>query len=132
LIERIEHEGKLHALIIRNTFEPENVQFVTPPDNPLQLGVMKRGPDNAVKPHIHKKTKKIITIIQEILVIQRGKVIARFYDEQNSEFASRELLAGDTILLVDGGHGFEFLDDTKLIEIKQGPYDGINQDKVWI
>ena len=31
---------------------------------------------------------------------------------------------GDVILLAGGGHGFEILEETVMIEIKQGPYAG--------
>jgi len=33
-------------------------------------------------------------------------------------------------MLLSGGHGFEFLEDTKMIEIKQGPYAGRDNDKI--
>jgi hypothetical protein len=36
---------------------------------------------------------------------------------------------GDTILLIAGGHGFDILEDSKIIEVKQGPYEGAEQDK---
>lgn len=32
---------------------------------------------------------------------------------------------GDIILLVSGGHGLRCLEDTVLLEIKQGPYTGL-------
>lgn len=41
---------------------------------------------------------------------------------------SRILTVGDVILLADGGHGFEALEDLEIIEIKQGPFAG-NCDK---
>ena len=31
---------------------------------------------------------------------------------------------GDIILLVSGGHDFLMLEDTEMIEVKQGPYAG--------
>jgi hypothetical protein len=34
------------------------------------------------------------------------------------------LETGDVILLVSGGHGFEMLEDSEMIEVKQGPYTG--------
>ena len=37
---------------------------------------------------------------------------------------SRILKSGDVILLVSGGHDFEMLEDTEMIEVKQGPYAG--------
>ena len=37
---------------------------------------------------------------------------------------STVLEAGDIILLATGGHGFEVLEATEIIEVKQGPYMG--------
>jgi len=41
---------------------------------------------------------------------------------------SKILNKGDVILLVNGGHGFEMLEKTEMIEVKQGPYVG-DKDK---
>ena len=40
-----------------------------------------------------------------------------------------ELKAGDSLLLTGGGHGFDVLEECQLIEVKQGPYLGMD-DKV--
>ena len=32
--------------------------------------------------------------------------------------------AGDVILLIEGGHGFEVLEEIEMVEVKQGPYAG--------
>lgn len=52
-----------------------------------------------------------------------------FYDEYEDYLESRELHAGDIILLVSGGHGFTVLDEVEMIEVKQGPYAGDNDKK---
>jgi hypothetical protein len=49
-----------------------------------------------------------------------------FYNAERRYLESRILHTGDTIILVSGGHGFEILDDTEMIEVKQGPYLGDN------
>ena len=50
-------------------------------------------------------------------------------DNENKNYIeSRILLSGDVILLSKGGHGFLMLEDTEMIEVKQGPYAG-DQDK---
>ena len=41
--------------------------------------------------------------------------------------ATRELLPGDIMLMVGGGHGFRMLEDTVLLEVKQGPYTGLDE-----
>ena len=47
---------------------------------------------------------------------------------QREYLESRILVAGDVVLLARGGHGFEMLEDSELIEVKQGPYAG-DKDK---
>jgi hypothetical protein len=37
---------------------------------------------------------------------------------------TREMHVGDILIAVSGGHGFRVLEDTVLLEIKQGPYPG--------
>ena len=51
-----------------------------------------------------------------------------FYDENQTYQESRALNSGDVILLAYGGHGFEMLEPSEIIEVKQGPYAG-NNDK---
>jgi len=37
---------------------------------------------------------------------------------------TRILEEGDILFLINGGHGFKMLEDSVLLEIKQGPYLG--------
>ncbi len=130
MIERIEHAGELLALVMRDGYEPEGINFITDADNPLQLGVLVHRQGFQIKPHIHLPLSVNINQIQEVLHIDSGKIAARFYDSQGEEVASTVVNCGDTILLVSGGHGFDILEDAKIIEVKQGPYRGVAEDKV--
>ncbi len=58
---------------------------------------------------------------QETLFIKQGLVKINFYNEQKEYFTSRTLKSGDVILMVSGGHDFEMLADTDMIEVRQGP-----------
>jgi hypothetical protein len=59
---------------------------------------------------------------QEVLYMRKGRVRVDFYREDESYVDSREIFTGDVILLSTGGHGFEMLEESELIEVKQGPY----------
>ena len=69
-----------------------------------------------------------IKYTQETLFVKRGRVRVDFYTDDKAYIASRELKTGDVVLLASGGHGFEFLEETEMIEVKQGPYCG-DEDK---
>ena len=131
-IETIEFDGRVFALILRRELEVEGTKFFTQNDSPLQLGILKHKKDSEIKPHIHKPSKKIIDSIQEVLHIEYGIVEADFYDDSGKKLGSNILNAGDTILLIAGGHGFVMNEDSKVIEIKQGPYQGSEVDKEYM
>ncbi len=63
-------------------------------------------------------------LTQEVLFIKKGKLRVDFYDDYEDYLESVILEAGDVILLVSGGHGFKILEETEMIEVKQGPYSG--------
>ena len=65
-----------------------------------------------------------VQFTKEVLLIKSGKVRVDFYDDDQNYLESRILYQGDVILLAFGGHGFEMLEPSEMIEIKQGPYAG--------
>lgn len=130
VVERIELKGEVYALILRRELNVEGVNFFTTPDNPLQLGILQHGKGTEIKPHVHRNTLRTIENVQEVLYIEYGKVETSFYNKNGEKVGSSVLNTGDTILLLNGGHGFRILKDARILEVKQGPYRGVENDKV--
>lgn len=124
MIEKIEKDGLTYAIIIFKEFKADGIQFFTEEHYSQQLGYMNRPKNYVIEPHIHKPAKKLVTITQEVLFIKSGRVKVDFFTPEKSYFTFRILEQGDTILLASGGHGFEMLEASEIIEVKQGPYDG--------
>lgn len=129
MIERIIHQDRTLALVMRAEYQTEGANFITPDDSPLQVGALIHKQGVILKPHVHKNTQRVVTGVHEVLHIVYGEVAAWFFDEKREKVQSTVLKTGDTILLMSGGHGFEMLRDTKMIEVKQGPYQGAQADK---
>jgi len=55
----------------------------------------------------------------------------QLFDDNRELVATRTLAKGDVIILVSGSHGFKMNEDTVLLEIKQGPYSGLDEKIVW-
>jgi len=123
-VDRILFGDKLLALIIRSEFHQEGIEFFTPDDFSQQLAYMNRPAGHKIAPHIHNKVQREVFYTQEVLFIKRGKVKIDFYDDQQKYFDTKILTTGDVILLASGGHGFEMLEPTEMIEVKQGPFAG--------
>ncbi len=128
MLEAIEFNGKQLALIVRSNFSAEGIQFFTPNTYSQQLGYMKRPLGYVIPPHVHNPVRREVEYTKEVLIIRRGLVRVDFYSEDQAYLQSSLLHAGDIILLAYGGHGFEMLEESEIIEVKQGPYAG-DQDK---
>ena len=127
-IEYIFEDDKLLAIILRTSFQKEGIDFFTPSDFSQQLGYMNRCKGYKIQPHIHNKVERTINYTQEVLFVKNGLVRVDFYKTDKTYYKSKLLNTGDVILLSFGGHGFEMLEDSEIIEVKQGPFAG-NIDK---
>ena len=128
MIERIFQGSLVLSIIIRTNFQKKGIEFFTPGDYSQQLGYMNRPKGYVIEPHVHNPVKREVIWTQEVLFIKSGKVRVDFYDDDRNYLESRVLEKGDAILLAAGGHGFEMLEESEMIEVKQGPYCG-DQDK---
>jgi len=123
-IERIIHDDVELSLILRKNYSSDGIKFFTPESYSQQLGYMNRPKGYVIDPHVHNIVSREVLFTNEVLIIRSGKVKVDFYDDDQTFLYSRILYEGDIILLIRGGHGFEMLEDSEIVEIKQGPYAG--------
>ena len=111
-------------MILGNDYVQDGIRFFTPDDFSQQLAYMNRPQGYQIDPHVHNPVSRNVELTQEVLFIKSGKVRVDFYDQNQAYIESRILNAGDVILLASGGHGFFMLEQSEIIEVKQGPYTG--------
>lgn len=128
MIERINHNNVLFAIIIRSVYNAPGIQFLTPDEFSQQLAFMKHPAGKQIQPHVHNPVTREVFFTKEVLFIRKGKIRVDFFSNEREYVESRILETGDVILLSEGGHGFEMIEETEMIEVKQGPYAG-EQDK---
>jgi hypothetical protein len=120
-----------YAILIPNSTSTEGISFFSPENFGLQLGLINRKSGYEVKAHAHNQVLRQISITQEFLFVKSGKIIVNIFDEMSTLIHSLTLSEGDSVLLAKGGHEVIFLEDSSLLEIKQGPYLG-KEDKYFI
>ena len=121
-VEYIRNENNLLAIIIREPFSKDGIEFFTPDDYSQQVGYMKRPNGYQIKPHIHNQVPRTVSNTQEVLMLKKGKVRVDFYNDKQKYLMSKILEKGDLIILISGGHGFFIEEESEIIEVKQGPY----------
>jgi hypothetical protein len=129
MIDYIKKDEQIIAIIIKSSFQKTGIDFFTPGDFSQQLGYMNRAQGYKIEPHVHKLVERKVTLTQEVLFVKSGKVKVDLYDNDKVFITTKVIEKGDVILLASGGHGFEMLENSELIEVKQGPYCG-DEDKV--
>jgi len=113
---------------IRAEFDEPGIHFFTPDSFSQQVAFMKHPAGHQIAPHVHNMVNRQVLYTQEVLFIRKGRVKVNFYSSKKEYLESRVLEMGDVILLCGGGHSFEMLEETSMIEVKQGPYAG-EEDK---
>jgi hypothetical protein len=121
--------GDLLAMVVRADFSGGKYNFFTPDDFPLQMGTSFYPAGDRIQPHLHIPQPRQVELVNEYIYVKSGKVELTLYTKEQKPVTKLGLSAGDSLLLTGGGHGFTVLEACQLIEVKQGPYLGMD-DKV--
>lgn len=128
-IEKITEEKNILAIVVRSNLSNPGLNFFTPNDFPFQLGIHLRKKHEFVPAHKHSPFKELKNLpAQEFFYVEEGKVEVDMFNGENKQIKKTTLNKGDMILL-NCGHSIKFLEDSKLIELKQGPYRGREEEK---
>jgi len=127
LIEKICFDDMPLAYILRGQLMPEKTTFFTPPDFKQQVGFVVYPAGGEIPRHVHRPLERHLVGTSEVLIVRQGRCEIDVYNDDRALVATRELREGDIMLMVGGGHGFRVLEHLVLLEVKQGPYTGLDE-----
>jgi hypothetical protein len=114
------------AILVKANASVEGIDFFTPESFSQQLGLMSRKKGYLVPAHSHNRVSRTISQTQEVLLLRKGRILVTIFGDDLSVASEIEMTSGDVILLAHGGHKIEMLEDSEILEVKQGPYAGPN------
>jgi hypothetical protein len=126
-LEIISWNSQPLTYIIRGDYVPDHTDFITPPDFKQQVGFVVYPAGGEIARHSHKPLERHLIGTSEVLVVRKGRCMIDVYNNEKTFVDSCEIKEGDVILMVDGGHGFRMIEDTVFLEVKQGPYTGVDE-----
>ena len=128
--ETISDGGTRLAMVVRNADWQPGLNFISADTDYIQAGIWGYAKGHKLAAHRHLAVPRQIDRTQEVLFVKQGRLRADIYDEADALVKSVELEAGDVIVLLAGGHGYEMLaDGTMVLEVKNGPYVGADKDR---
>lgn len=113
--------------IVRASLQPSQTTFLTPDEFKQQVGFVVYDAGGEVVRHLHKPLERHLIGTSEVLLLKKGRCWMDVYNDQKQLVATRELFEGDLMLMVGGGHGFRMIENTVFLEVKQGPYTGLDE-----
>ena len=96
----------------------------------LQVGTWRYDQGKHLCAHIHNVAPREIDRTHEVVIVVQGAMAARIFDEERELVETVTVRRGEMLILVNGGHEYTILeDDTRILEIKNGPFLGREIDK---
>lgn len=131
-VEVIEHGGVRYAEVIRADMTVKKTRFFSPPESSFQFGLLAHEAGYLEEPHYHREFSRTVSDLQQMFVVQKGVVGVRLYGDDGLLLREVVLHPGDAIVLVHGAHAIRVIEDMQCISVKQGPFLGVEYDKVVI
>ena len=108
----------------------EGLGFYSKDEEYIQVGSWNYNKGKNLLQHIHNEIDRNVIRTQEVLYIREGSIKARIYALDENLVEVLIVKKGDTLILLNSGHGYEILEDnTQVLEIKNGPYLGAEIDR---
>lgn len=109
---------------------PKGSTPTTPADAPLQLVTIKQPKGKYLEAHLHKDVKHKTGSAETCFVVRKGKIKLDLYGPDKKFIKSILLKEGGVFITMNGsGHGIYTLEDSEILEIKNGPFI---EDKILI
>ena len=119
----IQKDGLKYALHFNFDNAKESKNFITDHSDPFQVGVFNLKENENIERHVHNEIAREVKTTSEALIVLNGKIKVSFYDQSNLELVDHVIVVGgELLLMLNGGHSLEILEDSKFLEVKQGPY----------
>jgi hypothetical protein len=129
-MERIEEGEKTLAIIDNVDNFKEGLFFYGSPLDYIQIGAFNYDEGKILNDHVHKFRPKLAHKTQEIMVVFSGAISVRTFGEDGELVSVHILKPGDFYISYWGGCGFTVLEDnTRMLEVKNGPHDVNNDDE---
>ena len=130
--EVVELDGVRYAEVIWANSTTPKTRFCSPDDGSLQFGLLAHEAGFIEPAHYHKQVERKIMNLAQMFVVQKGKIAIDFFTPQGKKFHEVVVGVGDAVLLIDGAHSIRVLEDMQCVSVKQGPFLGVEYDKVEI
>ena len=130
-MKKYEYGGKLFCILYKESDWVKGLNFITRDEDFIQAGSWWYDAGKILDSHTHNEFPRTAMRTQESIYVVQGSMKVKLFTEQHEYIEEYTMYKGDLAVFTYGGHGYEILEnDTKIIETKNGPFVGVEKDKV--
>tara|TARA_E500000081_G_C5927455_1_gene259188 strand:- start:205 stop:624 length:420 start_codon:yes stop_codon:yes gene_type:complete len=118
-----------YCTVVKPNMSNEGLNFVTNDEKSLQVGIWNYEKGKNLEPHFHNTYDRNADITSESVFITKGKILIKVYTKNLELVIEETLQAGEMIIQFYGVHEYIMLEDSIVIETKNGPYSGPEKDR---
>src|SRR5438477_7556838 len=100
--EVITYNGIKYAEVIRADMRVDKTRFFSPPESSFQFGLLAHEAGFSEPPHFHKPFPREVMDLQQMFVMQCGRVVVELYSDDGDLLREIDLIAGVAIVLIHG------------------------------
>lgn len=108
------------------------LNFVTDDDKYLQLGIWNYKKNHELPAHYHNEYKRSSMKTNEFVYVLSGKIQCDLYTENGNFIESIIVSENEGIIQHHFTHQYIILEDSIILESKNGPFFGVEKDKTVI
>lgn len=80
--------------------------------------------------HIHNEFERVTDKTYEVIYLISGRLEAEIFDNDKNFIEKIDVKQGEILVLLESGHGYIITEsDTTVLEVKNGPFFGVEKDK---
>ncbi len=126
------HESVHVATIVKPLDASDGLSFVTDDEKFLQLGIWNYKKNTQLDNHFHNEFERKSYKTNEFVFVLKGEIECNLYTEEG-EFIERVLIKeSEGIIQHNYAHEYKMLEDSIILESKNGPFMGVEKDKTVI
>lgn len=113
-----------YSIFIKNNFiYGEGITELNDDTDSLQNLIIVKNKGTYIKPHYPKNRLKNNFQHNEVMFVISGKLLIKLFDNEKKFLKQYEMVDNDIMIFLNGYHSVEFMEDSKIFEVKPGPYD---------
>jgi hypothetical protein len=118
-----------YCTLVKPTLSAEGLNFITSDDKTIQVGIWNYKKNKELEPHFHNDYERNADITGESVFVSKGKILIKVYKKNKELILEETLHSGEMVIQFYGIHEYIMLEDSIIIETKNGPYFGPEKDR---